>query len=208
MLCWLLPLQLQNPSHSFWERVEEQGSLCHCCISLHIDISGPKTTREVNSCWILSSVSLLLLFWWSGSPGAKHTRILKAQLYLFPWFSVPLSLSRWALKLYSKYALFAFLFILHPTFNYTAFQSLCYRSLFSAFPIAIPNLSLGCFSAQHAICHTHAWIALPPKKGVKSIHVVIGLPWTKYQYQQPDSTTGWSLHNNLTDMQRDLGLMT
>lgn len=154
----LLPPRLQNPSCGFWGKVEKQCSPCLCRISLYIDISVPKTAREVNSCWMLSSISLLLLLWCSGPPVARHTQTLEAQIYLYPWFSVSPCLFRWILWLYFMYALFAFLpIILHPTSSYTSIQSLCYISLFFDVPIAIPNLWVGCFSAQHAIylSHTH-----------------------------------------------------
>lgn len=206
----LLPPWLQNPSCGFWGKVEKQCSPCLCHISLCIDISVPKTAREVNSCWMVSSISLLLLLWCSGPPVARHTQTPEAQIYLYPWFSVSPHLFRWILWLYVMYALFAFLpIILHPTSSYTSIQSLCYVSLFFDVPIAIPNLWVGCFSAQRAIylSLSHTQIAslccplsVPPQKKtgtegeVKSIPFAGGLHWTKYHYQQPDSITGWSVH--------------
>lgn len=153
--------------------MEQQGSPCLCRISLRIDISVPKTAREVNSCWILSSISLLLFFWCSGSTVAKRTWTLEAQIYLIPWFAISPHLSRWVLWLYSTYVFHAYVelpfllsfFILLPIRHPF---SLCVMYLFSLMlPLLYPvsawaafQHSVQCITHMHT--HTHAHTNCPP----------------------------------------------
>lgn len=162
--------------------MEQQGSPCFQHSSLRIDISVPKTAREVNSCWTLPSILLLLLFRCSGSPVAKHTWTLEAQIYLTTWFSVSPHLFRLVLWLYSTYALFAFLLvILHSASNYTSFQTLLYISFLWCSRGYTKSLSGLLFSTACNLSHTcphtymHTRITALPSPAPKKRNI----GWTK-----------------------------